>query len=213
MLREKDTGLFHRRGQAAEVVREAADEGVGIGGTVQGKFFADALGIEEPVDGMVGPTFPHRGNFGTRRFLEGPMFLILPPLVDPAFHQGDFLGRKARLVRLRRRHHFLGILADEPGDQFARGVVAGLHCLIPAEVAGRGGKGVEPEIGLLHFLVKSVTFETAVTEKRPDLALEIDFLGGKKRRDQGERTEEPMGEKAHGRTCTHLTDLSSGGKT
>ena len=98
MLREKDTGLFHRRGQAAEVVGEAADEGVGIGGTVQGKFFADALGIEEPVDGMVGPTFPHRGNLGTRRFLEGPMFLILPPLVDPAFHQGDFLGRKARLV-------------------------------------------------------------------------------------------------------------------
>jgi hypothetical protein len=71
---------------------------------------------------------------------------------------------------------------------------------------------MESEIGFLHFLVEAVAFETAVAEDRPDLALEIDFLGGKERRAQGERTEEPMGEKAHETTCTRLTDLSPGGK-
>jgi hypothetical protein len=91
-------------------------------------------------------------------------------------------------------------------------VVAGFHRLISAEVAGRGGEGMESEISLLHFLVEAVAFETAVTEERPDLALEIDFLGGKEGSTQGERTEEPMGEKAHDGTCTRLTDLSSGGK-
>jgi len=54
---------------------------------------------------------------------------------------------------------------------------------------------VQPEIGLAGLVIEAVTFETAITQERPDVALEADFgrIAGDRRTDQGAENEQRKG--------------------
>ena len=63
------------------------------------------------------------GSTTLHRRLERPVLLIFRPLRDPFFEQLLLLGLE-RLVRIRRRHHLVGVGAEETLDDLALGRLA-----------------------------------------------------------------------------------------
>ena len=96
---------------------------------------------------------------------------------DPTCEQIFLLGRE-RLLRVRRRHHHVGIGGGDPGDDFARGQIAGdnrtsttfklpcgMLCLVETQP---GLLAAGPVAGVAVF-----------GEKRPDVAVEPEPPAGR----------------------------------
>jgi hypothetical protein len=192
-----DEGIDFLRGrrETGEVEGESADEGGGFG--FGGGLEANLLeaGVDEAVDGVRGGAEGgcRRGDRGGR--FEGPVFLVLGALLDPAADEGA-LGVVEGLVGIRRRHDVVGICGGDATPEFAGIGVTGFESDATVLVGGEGAfGGIETETGLAMLGVKAVAGEALVGEEGADVAVELDWGGmdeGGSQDDPGEgRDEEP----------------------
>ncbi len=98
------------------------------------------------------------------------MGLVLRPFSDPLFKQRDLLGLES-LVRLRRRHHLLGIfrpesLDDEAGSGFPRHN-GGVAVAVVPRLSGKR-RAIEPQLALARRGVRTMALETVLRENRLD---------------------------------------------
>src|SRR5439155_14608722 len=87
-------------------------------------------GEEEGVDRVANRRRDRAGDLWDARAtdgLEGPVLLILRPLLDPALDRLP-LGVRERLVRLGRGHHEILVAAGDARPHLALGQVAGDNC-------------------------------------------------------------------------------------
>ena len=185
-------GFFGRRRQAGDVERQATDED-GLGGFGgPGQAFLLLTVREERVDGVGFAVLRHgRTDHG----FVGPMATPGRALLDPFFEERH-LGRRDRLVLLRRRHDFLRILGFKPLDEFALFGFAGQDDEVPLAVAFGVLFVVEAQLSLASFLVGSVARDAVLGQDRADLAAVADRLGGAQGAD--EDAEEKGGLGGHG---------------
>ena len=122
------------------------------------------------------------------------MALVRRSLADPFFQKMDLLGSQ-RLVRLRRRHHFVGIRRANPSNQFA---LFGLSRNDGSALVGGSEQpfaGIEPQVGLAFVAIGPVTEETVVRKDGADIAVKRDRslgslgvdLGGARAKQKHER--------------------------
>ncbi len=187
---EEGRSLLRGGWQAGEVEVHASHEQVRRRLRRRIQALLDESGTDEGVDGMSFDPALHRR-------LEGP---VLPPfgaLGDPASEDVDLLRLQARLVRLRRRHHLVGVLTEDACDEVAAPRVA-RHDRAHAVVLRRGAfEGVETEVGLAVRLVRAVAGEAVLGEDGEDVAAEAHGLGAA--REGGEQEDRGRGQPGHGR--------------
>ena len=107
------------------------------------------------------------------------MIAILGAFANPA-RQQRLLGRGQREMRLRRRHHLVGIAGGDAAHHLALGGIARRdHPEIILQRLERAVARVEPQLRLALCRIGTVTTEAAVGEQRPDLAGEVDLPGGR----------------------------------
>src|SRR5690242_11314731 len=121
---------------------------------------------------------------GALRWHERPVRWIFGALFDPRPELGDLI-RGEPLVDIARWHALLiGIGEQYAIEKFAIGRLAGGDCsLLEGRIAL-----VESKLGLLHG--RAMALEAAVREDRPDLAREINLLGGGARGRKNQNGEE-----------------------
>jgi len=154
-------------------------------------------GEDETVDRRLHPSsLPHLRQLRPLNRLKGPVAAILGTLVDPAGQQSRLVSGEG-LANLRRRHHEVGIVACDTGDEFTGGGVTG-HDRDGAavEFSHRHRPIVETQPGLTVLGVGAVAGEAAVGEQRADVAIEIEWLrscscGRGKRGDRGQAVDRP----------------------
>ena len=90
--------------------------------------------------------------------------------VNPSAHRVNLHGSE-RLLALRRRHEVVGVLRDEPLDEFALRGLAGQDdgFLRPEQTLFR----VEPELRLAGLLIRAVALKAVLREDGQHLAVEI----------------------------------------
>ena len=164
----EDRDLVPRGRQAGERERRATDERGPVGLAVPRQPLGREPRLEKAVD--------RRGRRIARRHLrpherlERPVLLVDRTGGDPPLEQ-VFLRVGERLLRVRRRHHDVGIGGTNPRGQSARRRVAGHHRPPAAfERAGRRLSGVESEPRLLR--AGSMACVAIFGEDRPDVAVE-----------------------------------------
>ena len=109
----------------------------------------------------------------------GPVVLIDGALLDPAFEEGALREGERRFVRVGRRHHLVGIGAEDALPRLGVREIAGRDGAHAAAVGGGGVGLVEAELGLAMRGVGAVTRETVVGENGTDVGVEGDGgLGG-----------------------------------
>ena len=94
--------------QTGEVEENAADEG----GVIGGGSGLQLIGLEALVHEVIQRV--RGGGLGFPRGYESPMRLIYRAVFDPFLQGGDLLRLERRHVRVRRRHHQIGILRHDP---------------------------------------------------------------------------------------------------
>lgn len=112
-----------------------------------------------------GDWLPIRGN-------ECPMLLPYRTLADPRSNRADLRWRQG-MARFRRRHQIVGILGDDPPQQFTVFGVAGDDHATFAIDTQQSGSTIKTKARLASPLIRTMTFETRSREKWPDLRLEI----------------------------------------
>ncbi len=159
--------IFGRRGQADQVGSQTADQGpaVGLGRRLQPDFREPSP--HQHVHGVLAG-----GDLGLDGPLVRPVFLIFRPLLDPA-PEDLLLPAGQLLVRLRRRHLLVGVVAEDPFHQLT------LPGLSRDDGLGvdRVGTDVKSQVGLATVLVRTVAQEAVVGEDRPYVSIELDLRG------------------------------------
>ena len=109
-------------------------------------------------------------------------------LLDPAAEHRH-LSRGKGLPRLCRGHPLGLVFGFDPAEQLAVVGPTRDHRAVSAEVHRHPLRGVEPQVGLPTFRVRTVAAEARVGEDRPDVAVEPhglrDRLPGRGRRAHG----------------------------
>ena len=122
------------------------------------------------VDRVDGPVLPlHRGNFRPLRGDEGPVGFIGRSLGNPPLQQFTLRGTDPAM-RIRRRHHFVGIVTQEAAHQFAGSGIAGHE----GPLLQRGGPVIETQFTLPFAGVLTVTVKAVLAQNRADVAVEGD---------------------------------------
>ena len=115
----------------------------------------------------------HRQCRALRR-LKGPVPLVFRTLLDPAFDD-LFFRRAQRLVRLRRRHHLVLVVADNPQPRVALFQIPRHDRAHAIEVRGRAFRRVEPAIRLASLRIEAVAKIAFVRKDRPHVMIESDL--------------------------------------
>ena len=166
--------LRWRRRKPRQRKRQSPDERRPVGLSVDRQALRHKPRLQKTVDRIVGQVSHVRpdpiGKLRPRKQRERPVLLVGGSGGDPSLEQVFLLGRE-RLLRVRRRHHHIGIGGGDPGDDFARGQIAGdnrtsttfklpcgMLCL------------VETQPGLLA--AGPVAGVAVLGEKRPDVTVE-----------------------------------------
>ena len=185
---EEGLGLLRRRRQAGQVEVEAAEQAGLVLRGVRLEALLGELGDDERIEGRLGPAGGVRGRGGADRGDEGPVLLVLRALRDPATQHREF-GGLHRLVRLRRRHDFVGILLQDARDE-GRLIRVALDDDDVAALGGREGelRSVEAQPRLAGTRVRSVAVVAILRQNRLDVPVEGDAVGGHEgERRQGEQ--------------------------
>ena len=185
---EEGLGLLRRRRQAGQVEVEAAEQAGLVLRGVRLEALLGELGDDERIEGRLGPAGGVRGRGGADRGDEGPVLLVLRALRDPATQHREF-GGLHRLVRLRRRHDFVGILLQDARDE-GRLIRVALDDDDVAALGGREGvlRSVEAQSRLAGARVRSVAVVAILRQDRLDVPVEGDAVGGHEgERRQGEQ--------------------------
>ena len=172
-IRHESSHLVGRGRQSGEVQGQPPDQGRSIG-LCRG---FEPGGLEprrdETVDSVLHPTaIGHLGKFGTSGRAPGPMGGVLGPLLDPA-GQDLRLGRRHRILQLRRRHDLLGVGGPDTMEDFAVLGVVGGDGRPRGAVPGRLDEGIEAEFPLPRRLIRSVAGIALGRQDRLDLCGEI----------------------------------------
>ena len=170
-----DEGIDLRQGRRKprERERQSPDERWPVGLGVDRQALRHKPRFEKSVDrivGLVRHVGPDPfGNLRPRERLERPVLLVGSSGGDPAREQIFLLGRE-RLLRMRRRHHHVGIGGGDPGDDFARGQIAGDNrASTTFKLLRRMLCLVESQPGLLA--AGPVAGVAVLGEERPDVAV------------------------------------------
>jgi hypothetical protein len=117
---------------------------------------------------------------------EGPVLVPRGAFGDPAFEE-IFLCGGERAVGLGRRHHVVGIVAENAGDELAVGGFAGDDGGVAGFADGEGAlAAVEAEFGFAGGFVRAVAVVAVFREDRLDVAFETDRrIGGAETGDGG----------------------------
>ncbi len=174
LVRHKRT--HHRRigRQSGQVQTQAAGQGLAIGLGCWRK----ALGLQarqnESVHRVASPGLVfNRRHRWLLRGDEGPVQLVVGPLLHPPFQNGFLLGFE-NLVRFGGRHDLVTPLIEQPLDQrafvrLAGDNGAGLDRILPA---------VQTQVGLAGCAVWPVAGETVFRENRSDIPVVFEFGDG-----------------------------------
>ena len=176
---------FRRRREAGDVECQAANEraGVGLGGGL--KSGSLELGEDEAVDGVLGPAALIGGGRDCDGRHEGPVRLPFGPLFDPSLNRGDLFWPE-RLVRLRWRHDLIFVFGD---NALVEATLVGLSlddgwrlllAVLGQALGEEASLGVEAKAGLARAWIWAVAVEAVVGDHRADVAIELDFLIGRK---------------------------------
>jgi hypothetical protein len=154
-------------GQAGEVERQPANLGHPRGGRGGLEPFLTQARGDQRIDRVLS-----RRRRRAHRFLQRPVPAPGGALGDPAAQQFGLPGLQARLVRLRRRHHFVLVGRNDPPDELAGLGAAGNHGL--DGVGGRPFPRIQPEVGLAVAFVGTMAAEAVVRQNRQHVAAEAD---------------------------------------
>ena len=149
--------------------------------------WGESLGLQprdhKPVDWVSHPSLVSDGRrYGPHRLHKRPVRGILRPGPDPLGKDPLLFGRK-RNLGVRRRHHEVGVVAHDPGNNAARaGVARHDRPFAAIEFGDCRRTEIEPQSGLLVRLVRAVALEAAIGEDRPHIAVEVRAGGGQRRR-------------------------------
>ena len=192
LVGEEGGGLFGRGRQTGQVERQATEQrGLrGFGGKGQtglGEFRDD-----EGIDGML-LAVTRQG--GADRRHEGPVLFVFRALGDPSLENLLLRGGQ-RTVRIRRRHHLVGVGRRQTFDELARSGVAGHEGFL----LQRGVADVEAQLGLALVAVRAVAVETVLGQNRTDVLVVIHLgaEGGQGGEERGEEGADP----GHGEILT-----------
>ena len=109
---------------------------------------------------------------------ERPMFLPLGPLIGPASDQSDLAIAQLVLAQVLRWHADCGIAARDLPHHLAVRRIAANDCEAAAGQLDKGpGFGVKAQLGLAIRLVRAMTSETLVGKDRPNVTVELDYIG------------------------------------
>lgn len=104
------------------------------------------------------------------------MVLVLGSLFDPADEELLFVfGQWLRMVR---RRHAVVVAAGDAGDDFACLGITGSDRAVAVAVRNGRIADIQPEVGFACAGIGAMTGEAAVREDRPDIAIELDGVGG-----------------------------------
>ena len=175
-----------RRRQADEIEMNAAAERGPVGLRARREPLLFEPFEDEAVDLVLRPAGLRRVGLGFRHgwprgLLKRPVRRIVGAGGDP-FRENPLFVVGERYLRVRRRHHEVGIGAGDPGDEFAVVRVA-RHDRPGAAVEFPQGlvAEVEPQAGLAVALVGAMALEAAVGEDRTDLPGEVGSRRGSRR--------------------------------
>ena len=163
--------------QSGEIERQPPRECLTIGLGIRRKLRPLEPCKHEAVDRTATPR-----RIANRRHLrpfhprEGPVALILGPLLDPAAEDCS-LGRRDWLAEVRRWHHDIRIGARNPGEKFTLVGLARHDRPRPAAQFSGGVSGpIETQTRLSLGIIGAVTGEAPVGKDRPHVAVERDPL-------------------------------------
>ena len=209
--------------EADQIVGNAAQESLGVGGRIRLQAFLLELGEDERVDGRLDPcAVLHFGNGRLGDGLEGPVIAGLARKsgelgraagrhrrahLHPLFEDRDLVVRQLA-ARLLGRHRELGIGVADGLDQ-ERFLEIARNDRRPFVAALEGAvAGIEDEAALRGILAGGVALIASIAEDRAHVLLEeleaflgrLDVVGGDGEGGRAEREDEGgMTERQHGR--------------
>src|SRR5690606_37297340 len=132
------------------------------------------------------------------RWDEGPMLRVLRPLANPLDQQLPLPLANLLHLGVGRRHHHVGVVAGNAGDELARLGIVGTEDPALHQVV----RHVEPQIGLARRRVGAVALEAAIGKEGANIATEVDlgpipYEGDRERQDEGNRPESPITVRLH----------------
>ncbi len=167
---------LRRRGQAGQIKAEPPDQcpPIGFGGGFQPLLLE--LRQDEAIDRIADPRLLlHRGQGRPAWCDQRPVRLIRGAGLDP-FLQEIFLPGRQRLVQRGRRHELLGVRGIDAREELATLKIAGRD---GPELDG-GLAAIEPQVGLAGRAVGPVASETVLRQDRPDVAIILGLLRGRR---------------------------------
>ena len=162
--------------QACQIEREPAGERRPVGLRLRGKSFRLEPRQDETVDVVLRPggVLHLRHRRPLRRDIR-PVRLVGRARRNPTFQDFHLLRRQA-LTRIGRRHHEVGIIGGNPGDDLARVGAAGHNRRMAAQIGCGPRERIEPKPTIAAALPRSriwtVAPHAAVGEDALDVATE-----------------------------------------
>ena len=160
--------------ETGEIKRKASEKLGGLRARRRLDFFLLKLGENEGIDRI----FSRRCRCWLFDRSVGPVRFILRALLDPlpeefALSLGDML------VEMRRRHDIVLVPGVDALEHFRLGRIARPdreQLAIRAQRSGRPLKGIEAQLSLPLFRIRSVAGDAFIRENTPDMGIVSDFL-------------------------------------
>ena len=190
LVGEELSEFLRRRGQSGHRVSDAADQGV----VARLRCRCQAELLQFRIDEVIDPAPGVGQRFGNRR-LEGPVLLVGRAQLDPKFERLLVLIAQ-RLLRLCGRHEIVAVVGGDAVPQLALvGLARDDRNLAAFACPIRRVGLVQSQVTFAILRIGTVTGEAVLRQDRPDVAVEREFSGARRKTRQQE-ARAPRGKEA-----------------